>query len=402
LPATRNSISILVAADMSPTRIATKLNKKCEPASLTIEAFPRPSTRGKCFMLRLKLLFTSIALAGASIAVHAQTILTLPEASQRSAVSQRIGLTDITITYHRPLAGTRKIWGGIVPYGQVWRAGANENTTIEFSTPVNVEGQPLAKGIYGLHMMPGTDSWAVIFSKNSSAWGSFTYNQAEDALRVTVKPQPAEMHNALTYDFDDVKPASAVVKLQWEKLAVPFTVQANESEVTLASLRDELRSGKQYVWESGAEAAQYCLANKVAFEEGLAWANKSIAIEERFENLILKADLLKALNRESESASIRDKAMTAANVTQIYFYARNLQAQNQSAQAMEVFKVTVKRFPDHWLGHMAAARLASATGDYSAALKEVKIVQGLEIPEVQKANLVNLARRLENKEDINQ
>ena len=352
-------------------------------------------------MLRIKLFYASIALAGLSAAMHAQSILTLPEQSQRAVVGQRLGLTDITITYHRPLAGTRKIWGGIVPYGQVWRAGANENTAIEFSTPVSVEGQPLAKGIYGLHMMPGADSWTVIFSKNSSAWGSFSYNQAEDALRVTVKPQPAEVHDALTYDFDDVKPGSAVVKLQWEKLTVPFTVSANETEVTLASLRDELRSGKQYVWESGAEAAQYCLANKVAYEEGLAWANKSIAIEERFENLILKSDLLKALNRESESTPVREKAMSAANVTQIYFYARSLQTQNQPAQAMDVFKVTVKRFPDHWLGHMAAARLASASGDYAAALKEVKIVQGLDIPEAQKANLVNLTRRLENKEDIN-
>jgi len=352
-------------------------------------------------MLRLKLLYASVALAGVSIAVHAQSILTLPEVSQRAVVGQRVGLTDITITYHRPLAGTRKVWGGLVPYGQVWRAGANENTTIEFSTPVSVEGQSLAKGIYGLHMMPGTDSWAVIFSKNSSAWGSFTYNQAEDALRVTVKPQPAEMHDALTYDFDDVKPGSAVVKLQWEKISVPFTVSANETDVTLASLRDELRSGKQYVWESGAEAAQYCLTNKVAYEEGLAWANKSIAIEERFENLMLKAGLLKALNRESEALPIKDKAMSAASPTQIYFYARSLQAQNQAAQAMDVFKVTVKRFPDHWLGHMAAARLASGSGDYPAALKEVKIVQGMDIPEAQKANLVNLTRRLENKEDIN-
>jgi hypothetical protein len=352
-------------------------------------------------MLQLKLWYVSVALAGACSGGYAQSILTLPEASQRAVVSQRIGLTDITIAYHRPLAGTRKIWGGIVPYGQVWRAGANENTTIEFSTPVTVEGQPLAKGIYGLHMMPDADSWTVIFSKNSSSWGSFTYNQAEDALRVTVKPQPAEMHTALTYDFDEVKPDSAVVKLQWEKLAVPFTVSAMETEVTLASLREELRSGKQYVWESGAEAAQYCLANKVALEEGLGWANKSIAIEERFENLILKADLLKELNRESESASVRAKAMSAANVTQIYFYARSLQAQNQPAQAIEIFKVTVKRFPDHWLGHMAAARVASASGDYAGALKEVKIVQGLEIPDAQKANLVNLARRLENKEDIN-
>jgi hypothetical protein len=352
-------------------------------------------------MFQQKLLCASIALAGVCSAVHAQSILTLPEVSQRAVLGQRIGLTDLTISYHRPLAGTRKIWGGIVPYGQVWRAGANENTTIEFSTPVTVEGQPLAKGIYGLHMMPGTDTWAVIFSKNSSAWGSFTYNQAEDALRVTVKPQPAEMHDALTYDIDNVKPGSAVVKLQWEKLAVPFTVSANETDATLASLRDEMRSGKQYVWQSGAEAAQYCLANKVALEEGLAWTNRSIAMEERFENLVLKADLLKALNRESESTPIREKAMSTATATQIYFYGRGLQAQNQPAQAMEVFKLTVKRFPDHWLGHMAAARLASASGDYEAALKEVKFVQGQDLPEAQKANLVNLVRRLENKEDIN-
>jgi len=182
---------------------------------------------------------------------------------------------------------------------------------------------------------------------------------------------------------------------------VPSGPRANETEVTLASLREELRGGKQYAWESGAEAAQYCLVHKVALEEGLGWANKSIAIEERFENLILKADLLKALNKDTESASVRDKAMKAATVTQIYFYGRSLQAEKKDAEAMEIFKLTFKRFPDHWLGHMAAARLASAAGDYATALKEVKIVQGEDLPEVQKANLVNLARRLENKEDIN-
>ncbi len=200
-------------------------------------------------MTRLSLIYASMALAGACSAVHAQSFMTLPEASQRAAVSQRIGITDITVSYHRPLVSGRKVWGGLVPYGQVWRAGANENTTIEFSTPVSVEGQPLPKGIYGLHMLPGADSWTVIFSKNSSSWGSFTYNQAEDALRVTVKPQPTEMHEALVYDFDHVKPASAVVRLEWEKVAVPFEVAVNETEVTLASLRDEMRGGKQYTWE---------------------------------------------------------------------------------------------------------------------------------------------------------
>src|ERR1700720_2575001 len=113
---------------------------------------------------------------------HSQTDLDLPYASQAAQVKQRVGVTDITITYHRPLVNGRKIWGGLVPLGQVWRAGANENTTIEFSDPVSVEGQPLAKGIYGLHMIPTAEAWTVIFSKMASAWGSYSYSQAEDAL----------------------------------------------------------------------------------------------------------------------------------------------------------------------------------------------------------------------------
>src|SRR5437879_11124393 len=130
--------------------------------------------------------------------VFAQNDLNLPDASQAAEVKQRIALTDITIKYHRPLVNGRKIWGGLVPYGKVWRAGANENTTIEFSDPVSVEGQPLAKGEYGLHMIPNPDSWTETFSKTNTAWGSYSYNQDEDALRVNVKPRPlAEMKEAL-------------------------------------------------------------------------------------------------------------------------------------------------------------------------------------------------------------
>jgi hypothetical protein len=133
-------------------------------------------------------------------------------------------LLHLTINYHRPLVKDRKIWGGLVPYGKVWRTGANENTTIMFSDPVLIEGQPLDKGTYGLHMIPNADEWTIIFSKTSISWGSFTYDQAEDALRVTVKPEPGEMHNALTYSFGQLQPDSAVVELEWEKITVPFKV----------------------------------------------------------------------------------------------------------------------------------------------------------------------------------
>src|SRR3954468_23385947 len=143
--------------------------------------------------------------------------LQLPEQSQAAKVSQTVGLTNINISYHRPLVNNRRIFGTqIVPYGQVWRAGANENTVVEFTDPVTIEGQPLAKGAYGLHMIPNEDSWTLIFSKNSTSWGSFTYDQKEDALRVNVKPQKGEFHEALAYDFDQVQPDSAIVTLHWE------------------------------------------------------------------------------------------------------------------------------------------------------------------------------------------
>src|SRR5437016_3791758 len=171
---------------------------------------------------RVLLLFQTIPVLLISLAHAQSTILDLPRPSQHAVVTQRIGITDITLNYHRPLVNGRKIWGGLVPFGEVWRAGANENTTIEFSDPVSVEGQPLAKGIYGLHMIPTADSWTVIFSKMASAWGSYSYKQEEDALRVNVKPRPIEMEEALEYEFEDLKPDSATVTLKWEKLAVPF------------------------------------------------------------------------------------------------------------------------------------------------------------------------------------
>ena len=150
------------------------------------------------------------------------TELNLPTLSQRGVVTQRIGLTEITIVYHAPLAGGRALFGTTVPYGQVWRAGANENTTISFTDDVTVEGHLLPAGTYGLHMIPNADQWTIIFSKNSTSWGSFSYDEKEDALRVNVKPGAGESREALAYTFDDMKPDSTTVALRWGKVAVPF------------------------------------------------------------------------------------------------------------------------------------------------------------------------------------
>src|SRR5881394_1733021 len=185
------------------------------------------------------------------------TELNIPRVSQRGSVTQRIGLTDITITYHRPAVGGREIWGKTVPYGKVWRAGANENTTITVSDDVSVEGKPLAAGTYGLHTIPDKDQWTVIFSKNSTSWGSFSYDEKEDALRVSAKPRAAESFDVLTYVFEDVKADSAAATLRWEKLAVPFRVSVDVKAVVLQSIRNELRSVGGFSWGGYDEAAQW-------------------------------------------------------------------------------------------------------------------------------------------------
>jgi len=150
-------------------------------------------------------------------------------------VTQRIGITDITINYHRPLANGRQIWGNLVPYGEVWRAGANENTTVTFSDPVTIEGQPLDKGTYGLHMIPGETSGRDLF-EDVYRVGEFQLQTGRDALRVTVKPQTAVFHDALAYDFDDVKPDSTVITMSWDKVAVPFKVAVKVNDIVEASI----------------------------------------------------------------------------------------------------------------------------------------------------------------------
>lgn len=353
-------------------------------------------------MERLSLYLCVGALVSAAAPAFSQSlVMSLPRQSQRATVSQRLALTDVTITYHRPLAGGRKIWGApsIAPYGSVWRAGANENTIFEVSDPVTIDGQRLERGAYGLHMIPNADSFTVIFSRNSTSWGSFTYDPKEDALRVTVKPRAAEMHEALTYDFEDVKPDSAMATLYWEKVAVPFVVKADQA-ATLANIRNQLRNSAQYIWAGFDDAATWCVDNKVNLEEALVWADRSIQQEERFENLSTKARILEELKRNTEAKAARDKSMQVANVMQLYFYGRQLQTNKKKAEAVEIYRAVAKRFPDHWLGHLALARSLAADGKFDDAIKEVRVSLP-DAPAQQKPNLENLVKRLENKEDIN-
>src|SRR5215467_13635419 len=352
--------------------------------------------------IKLQSFVLCLAVLSVGASVSAQSDLKLPDASQAAEVKQRIALTDIIVNYHRPLVKGRKIWGGLVPYGKVWRAGANENTTIEFSDPVSVEGKPLDKGTYGLHMIPNADSCTVIFSKTNTGWGSYSYDQKDDALRVDVKPRPlSENKEALEFEFEDLKPTSTAVTLKWEKLGIPFTVSVNDADQTLQNIQAQMKGAGQFAWQAPDQAAQFCLTRKIDLDEALRWANLSIQNEERFENLSTKADILKALNKQDEAKTTWNKALEKSTAQLLYFYGRQLQSQKKAAEAIEIFKEVAKRFPSGVYGDLAQARVKSAAGDFAGALNDAKQAQAAAPSEGQKQAIQGLIDRLQAKQDIN-
>jgi len=352
-------------------------------------------------MSKLRALATVAAfLVTAQLCLAQSSLVNIPRQSQHSVLTQRIGITDVTINYHRPIANSRKIWGGLVPYGQVWRAGANENTTITFSDPVAVEGKPLDAGTYGLHMIPGENEWTVIFSKMSTAWGSFTYDEKEDALRVTVKPAAAEMHDALTYDFDDLKADSAVATLRWEKVAVPFKIAVNVNDVVAASLHKQLRGLSQYTWDGWDDSAQYLLSTKTHLEDALAFEEKSLQVEERYDNLMSKSQILAAMGKAEDAAAAKKLALEKASPFQLHSYARQLQGEKKQEEAFAIFQANFKNHPDMWFVHSGEARVLTAQGDFAGAAKEMQKSHDMAPTQFQ-TGLAAMVKRLENKEDIN-
>jgi tetratricopeptide (TPR) repeat protein len=250
-------------------------------------------------------------------------------------------------------------------------------------------------------MIPNADEWTIIFSKNSTSWGAFTYDQSEDALRVTVKPKATDMHNALTYDFDSLQKDSAVVELEWEKIAVPFKVSVDVHDVVQASLKKQLRNLSQYTWMSGDDAANYLLTEKIAPDEALIYVNKSIENEDRYDNELTKSKVLTALNRKDEAATAQKKALDMASPLQIHFFARGLQGEKRNEEAFAIFRENAKKHPDQWFVHSGLARMYCSQGKFDDAAKEMKLALA-GAPDNQKSYVDGLVKRLEAKQDINQ
>jgi hypothetical protein len=346
--------------------------------------------------------------------VHAQG-LTLPPSgdNQKSIVTQFVGPVKVSITYsspnvHAPNGDDRtgKIWGQLVPYGFTdpgfgtsksapWRAGANENTTITFSHDVKINGKDLKAGTYGLFLDVEKDGpWNWIFSKNSTSWGHYYYDPNEDALRVESTPADASFTEYLTYGFDDRTRGSAVAYLQWENKKVPFKIEVpNVNELYLGIIRNELRNNVGFDYRNFQSAAAFCANNKIALEEGLAWADAAISRpfigREEFGTLQTKAAVLRAMNRGDEANAIMEKAINhpTATVQQIHGYGRLLLGEGKKEKALEVFKFNRTKNPqDTFTTYVGLARGYTAVGDTKNAIKNWEIAIK-NIPEDQKPNL---------------
>jgi hypothetical protein len=247
-----------------------------------------------------------ILTAGAGLAQQ----IDLPRPSPNATVSQMVGVTKIEINYSRPGVKDRKIWGDLVPYGEVWRTGANENTTITFSTPVKIGGKELPAGIYGLQTIPTEGDWTVIFSKDAELWGAFNYKPENDALRIQAKPEAAEPRERMGFDFEDVTDNSAKVVLHWEKLRVPFTVEVDTPKLVQEKVRGSMR------WQTPFQAANYCIQNNTCLDDASRWLDASIALQENFNNLRAKALFLAKKNDTKGAVSYGEKALAAAKTAQ--------------------------------------------------------------------------------------
>lgn len=296
--------------------------------------------------------------------------LVLPKASQRATVSQTIGLTEVGITYDRPLVSQREIWGKLVPYDSVWRAGANENTVIAFSSPVRVGGRELPAGRYGLHMIPTASEWTVILSKQADAWGSFSYDPKEDAARLTAVPVPAPFQEALGYTLDDPGSGSVVATLRWEKLAVPFTVEVDHKRVVVDSLRQQLRGLGRFFWQPWYRAAAWCSANDVNLAEAAEWARRSVAINENFVNLQARATLLEKLGDTTDVAQLRRRSFELATEPEMNTYGYQLLGEGKVDSAIVVFRKNVKDYPGSWNTYDSLGEAYAKKGDKRRAVEQ--------------------------------
>ena len=358
--------------------------------------------------------------------------LTLPPGgdNQKSVVTQYMGFASVTITYNSPdVTGPQgqdrrgAIWGQLVPWGSAnlgfgnslptpWRAGANENTTVELSHDALVQGQPLAAGLYGLHIEPREDGpWTVIFSKKNRAWGSFFYDPADDALRVEATPEEAPFREWLSFDFVDRQLGQATAVLHWEELRLPIIFSVPKMvDRYVDILKEELTGSPGFSWQNWNAAAQFLINRDTAgtySDLALQWADAAIGApfvgQENFTTLSTKAQALQKLARGSEAWDVTLQAIAhaTASAVQVHGLGRQLIATGEKNRALEVFEKNFGRFEGAWPTHVGMARGLSNLGRYAEAKEHAEKALAQAPDDLNRGSLETMIEQLSRGEDVN-
>lgn len=352
--------------------------------------------------MKLRTVTTICAFLLFSISTNIFAQLNAPRGSQMAKVSQRVGLTDITIVYSRPSVKGREIWGKLVPYGMnnlgfgtakesPWRAGANENTIIKFTDDVKIEGQPLKAGKYGFHVVVKPNNTAtLIFSKNSSAWGSYFYDPEDDALRVDIKTTSVPHTELLTYSFPAVDASTTTAALSWEKKQFPFTIEVDVTEVVMDDYAAQLQGQTGFGRQNWEQAANYALNNGGDLNIALEWIEKAIGgqffSQKTFNNVAIKAQILNKMGKTDEYAALMDEAAAMANKNQMNALGYQMMGNKDFDRALKYFKTNVANHPEDANSYDSLGECYRAMGEKEKAIKNFKKSLSLNPPANVKAN----------------
>lgn len=348
--------------------------------------------------------------------------------NQRSKVIQHIGgIAQVSVTYHSPDVTapngedrTGKIWGQLVPYGLTdlgfgngnpgpWRAGANENTVIHFSHDVLVQGKDLPAGSYGLHLITAESGpWTWIFSRNTSQWGSYFYDEKDDVLRVETQPEDSDHTEWLTYEFIDRKPAEATLALRWERKSVPMRIEIrNYNDLYVKTFAAELQGSAGFNYQNFVAASQFCLNNDTHLDQGLTWAEAAISAPfvgvRNFNTLQNKASILLKMGKTAESEEVMMEAVKdpTATASQIHQLGRQLITMGQKKKALEIFEYNHDHFQGAWPTNVGMARGLAAVGRYEEALRYAQMAYDEAPDQLNKDSMQAAMEKLKMKQDIN-
>lgn len=303
-------------------------------------------------------------------AVHAQASLPVLRASPASSVTQTIGFTEATVKFHRPGVKGREVFGSLVPFGQMWRVGANENSTISFSSPVSVNDQPLAAGTYGFQVIPFRDkAWTVVFSKQTNLWGNFGYDKSQDALRLEITPEIGGHVERMNFEFMPFDDTTCALVLRWADVSLQLDLEIDLDASKFAATR-------VLIEERGAKdpalllsAAQWAVEKNEGLEDALGWIELAVAQEKTFTNLGVQAQLLGLLGRPDEAAPLQKEAWMVATEEDLSRVGGQLMSNRQYADAIPIYMLSVRNSPKSWKAYDQLAEAYRKSGDDKAALE---------------------------------